>query len=187
LPDQKNRHKLCTLFGSICKRLGTVQPLLTALADEDWFVVRNIALVLGEINFPNTASSLVPLLNHKHQRVREEVIRSLGKVGDEMAIRGLGSFIVKEVKSEQAAIAIMTLSLLVHAGIDSTLIGAFNQIDHYETRISIVTALSRVNTTDSRKFLEVASKKSILEMITGRNKALRNAAKESLEVVSKGS
>lgn len=186
LSDQKERRKLCSLLTTMSKRLEDVSPLVTALSDPDWFIVRNIIMILGEINFPGTSKSLVPLLHHKHERVREECIRSLGKIGDDSAIDALGTFILKWDKPEEIAVAITTLSLLVHPGIDKKLIEAFNQINHYATRIAIVTALSRVCTQSSLKFLESVSKRSFIELITGRNKSLRKTASESLEQVKKG-
>jgi hypothetical protein len=46
--------------------------------DERWYVVRNVALVLGRVNRPRAATFLKKAVRHADARVRREAIRSLG-------------------------------------------------------------------------------------------------------------
>ena len=185
LADVKNRRKLCLLLTSVCKRLRSVQPLVRVLADLDWFLVRNAVMMLGDVNFPGTAQLIAPCLRHEHQRVREETIRSLGKMGDEAAVSALASFIAKWDKPEETFIAITALSLQPRPGVDEKLIQAYGLTEDYDTHVAIATALSRLATPASLNFLGILSKKSIMELITGRNKALRKAARGSFETVKR--
>lgn len=183
LSDVQNRRKLCLLLTAVSRRLKSVQAFIPALGDADWFLVRNVVMILGDVNMPGTAELIAPSLKHDHQRVREETIRSLGKIGNPSAVAALSSFVLTWDKSEEVFQAITALSFLPHAGIDERLIQAYNAKDDPETRLAIVTALSRVATPASLKFLEELSRRSIMEMLTGRNKALRSTAKESLGTV----
>lgn len=183
LEEMNSRRKLCLLLTSVCRRLKSIQPLLPALSDPDWFLVRNVVMILGDANQPGTSERIAPALYHEHPKVREAAIRSLGKIGDAAAVDALSSFVVKWNDHEESFTAITALSFLSMQGIEDKLILAYGRKDHYGTRIAIVTALSRLATPASLKFLGTAAKKSFLELITGANKELRNAARESLNKV----
>ncbi|MCU0648755.1 MAG: HEAT repeat domain-containing protein [Gemmatimonadaceae bacterium] len=58
--------------------LGT-GPLLDALRDERWFVVRNAALLLGEVDAPGTEAALAGAMGHTDVRVRLAVAGALLK------------------------------------------------------------------------------------------------------------
>lgn len=183
--DQANRLKLCALLTAVCKKLGA-KPFIAFLSDADWFVVRNVILILGNAGNPENAPAVVPLMKHAHQRVREEAIRSLGKLGGDSALDGLTSFIIKSDQKEEVGLAVTTLSLFNAAGVDSRLIQAYPQVKHDETRIGIATALGRIPTSPSEKFLVSLARRTWIEMLTGRNKSLRASAQESLEQLRKG-
>lgn len=183
LAEVNSRRKLCLLLTSVCKRLKSVQPLVPALSDPDWFVVRNVVMILGDLNFPETAQLVAPALQHEHPKVREAAVRSLGKTGGAAAVSYLASFIMKWDNREETFMAITALSFLTGDGVGEKLIEIYGKVDHYETRVTVLTALSRVATPASLKFLGTLSRKTFLEMITGANKELRKAAKDSFEKV----
>ena len=183
LEDVHKRRKLCLLLTTVCKKLGSVQPLVPALADPDWFLVRNVVMILGDANFPETAGLVAPALLHAHPKVREAAVRSLGKAGGPVAADALASFIVKWENREETFMAITALSLLPLPGIEGKLIEIYKKVDHYETRVTVAAALSRVVSPASLEFLGVISKKTFLELITGANKVLRNTARDSFEKV----
>lgn len=54
-------------------------PLVEALADARWFVVRNAALLLGELDAPGAESALATALTHADARVRAAVAGALMK------------------------------------------------------------------------------------------------------------
>lgn len=59
--------------------------LVDHLGDNRWYVVRNAAVILGEIGEPASAESLRSCLSHGDERVRREALRSLVKIGGEGA------------------------------------------------------------------------------------------------------
>lgn len=65
-------------------------PLLfDLLLDSRWFVVRNAAALLGEMNVEQTDVALLPLLQHKDERIRIAVARALTRVRTPKALQGL--------------------------------------------------------------------------------------------------
>lgn len=51
--------------------------IIPRLRDNRWFLVRNLVIVLRELNLPASVSPIKPLLQHDDQRVRQEVLKTL--------------------------------------------------------------------------------------------------------------
>ena len=126
---------------------------------------------------------MAQVLKHENVRVREEVIRTLGKLGSPFAIKSLSGFIAASKEKEEVALAITTLSLLSEQGVDIALIDCYNKITDYDLKIAVVSAMFRAPTPQTVKFLETVAQRSISEMFTGRNKKLRSAARETLAMI----
>lgn len=58
-----------------------VTLLTERLADERWYVVRNVAAILGEIGDAGSIGKLAQCLDHEDERVRKEALRSLSRIG----------------------------------------------------------------------------------------------------------
>jgi HEAT repeat protein len=63
-----------------------VAPLVSALADEDWAVRRDVAEALGQIRAPAATSHLNNRLGDDHPRVRIAVVRALAELGSRAAL-----------------------------------------------------------------------------------------------------
>jgi HEAT repeat protein len=63
--------------------------LFDLLTDSRWFVVRNAAALLGEMNVEHTDVALVPLLLHEDERIRIAVARALTRVRTPKALQAL--------------------------------------------------------------------------------------------------
>jgi HEAT repeat protein len=72
---------------------GTAVPvLLKLMRDNRWYMVRNLAAILGDIGLPEAVPELMLCLRHTDSRVSKEAIRSLAKIGGreaEAAIIGI--------------------------------------------------------------------------------------------------
>jgi len=102
---------------------GAEAPLLESLKSQEWFVLRNAVIVLGEIAGPERVQDLMPLLHHPDARVAGATIRAIGRLGGKSAesslIPLLGHkdpgiqtevlFILNEMKSKQAVPALIEL------------------------------------------------------------------------------
>jgi HEAT repeat protein len=63
--------------------------LLKRLDEPSWYLVRNAALLLGEIGGQSLVEPLASLLQHEEPRVRREAAGSLGKIGGPRAVAHL--------------------------------------------------------------------------------------------------
>ena len=80
--------------------------LFELLRDARWFVVRNAAALLGEMNVEHTDEALLPLLHHADERIRIAVARALTRVRTSKALQALHAAIsdpVAEVRRLSAA------------------------------------------------------------------------------------
>jgi HEAT repeat protein len=64
----------------------SIEPLITALKDEDWKVVKASALSLGKIGATSALDPLIALLEEKDPNIREGAAEALGKIGDRRAV-----------------------------------------------------------------------------------------------------
>jgi hypothetical protein len=77
--------------------------LLKRLDDSSWFLVRNLALLLGEIGGQSLVEPLAGLLLHPEPRVRREAAGALGKIGGSRAVAHLRQAILDPEVSTVAA------------------------------------------------------------------------------------
>ncbi len=75
LNDRKHRRLLCEILAEISKQ--DISALAEALDDEKWYLVRNIAMILGMIKATGSEKYLGKVLKHSDVRVRRETIRAL--------------------------------------------------------------------------------------------------------------
>lgn len=64
---------------------AAIPPLVAALQDERWYVVRNMVAILGEICSQECVGELQHAVGHADPRVRKETIRSLLNIGGKEA------------------------------------------------------------------------------------------------------
>ena len=75
LKDRKQRRLLCEILAEIGKH--DIDALAEALNDEKWYLVRNIAMILGMTNESDSVKHLEKVIKHMDVRVRREAIRAL--------------------------------------------------------------------------------------------------------------
>jgi len=73
---RRNLIKLIVSFGEMARPKVEI-----FLFDERWFVVRNMANILGEIKSEKSLNSLSRVMNHDEIRVQREVIKALTRIG----------------------------------------------------------------------------------------------------------
>ncbi|HEV8336853.1 MAG TPA: HEAT repeat domain-containing protein [Candidatus Polarisedimenticolia bacterium] len=66
-----------------------VPLLLKRLSDSSWYLVRNAAMLLGQIGGQSLVDPLAGLLQHEEPRVRREAATALGKIGGPRAVAHL--------------------------------------------------------------------------------------------------
>jgi HEAT repeat protein len=90
LAEEENwevRRGLINVLTSLGRAAAPV--LLKRLDDSSWFLVRNVAMLLGEIGGQGMVEPLAGLLKHPEPRVRREAASALGKIGGSRTIAHL--------------------------------------------------------------------------------------------------
>lgn len=83
-PDRTLRRHLCDwLVAAGPEALPRITPFA---ADSRWYLVRNVAYVLGEMGVPSTADALERVASHADSRVRRQAIRSLAKAAPQRVV-----------------------------------------------------------------------------------------------------
>jgi HEAT repeat protein len=79
-PDARNRLALVRLAGQLGS--GSIEVAVKYLADERWYVVRNMCGVLAELSDPQLAEHVAPALRHSDDRVQQSALKALVKTRD---------------------------------------------------------------------------------------------------------
>jgi hypothetical protein len=66
-----------------------VPSILKMMQDKRWYIVRNLAAILGDIGSPEAVPELLGCLHHTDIRVSKDAIRSLAKIGGREAESGV--------------------------------------------------------------------------------------------------
>lgn len=182
--DKDARQRLCRLLAALGRQFGG-GPLIRALGDQDYFQVVLVIGVLAEMGLPDLVDHLAPLLAHKHAKVRQTAVRTLGRVGGAKAAEALFGMIRSGEHPEEAAQAVTSVSLMTEPDLDKRLIEAYPGLKDYEMKVAVAAALGRLPSQKTREFLETQAKQSWYEWLSGLNKKLRMTAKASLEQARK--
>lgn len=75
--DARNRLALVRLAGQL--GAASIEVALKYLADERWYVVRNMCIVLAELRDPHLAEHIAPALRHADARVQQAALKALSK------------------------------------------------------------------------------------------------------------
>lgn len=96
LAEEQNRSLRHSYLGCILE-LGDIarDAAIAGLADERWYFVRNLVLILRELKDPSIQQHLICLSDHPHPKVRMEIIRTLQHfnhpAADHLLLRDLNS------------------------------------------------------------------------------------------------
>jgi HEAT repeat protein len=153
------------------------QPVIDRLDDPRWFVVRNLAVVLGRSGNHACLPALRSLVNHADHRVRAEALRALG-ILDSVGVDYFSDAMQDSHENvRQAAIALLGLRETTDA--DSILIeGLGSPTLDTDEKQRIIRVLADRPSADARQALdELANKRFTFSTKT---RLLRSAAREAL-------
>jgi HEAT repeat protein len=144
------------LFDVLVEMAAAVPALTRMLSDSRWFIVRNAADLLGEMNAGAAEDALVDLLRHTDDRVRRSATNALLRLGTPNALKAIYEA-VNDASPEvrmQAAAAIATKR---DGRTSATLIRAIEAEDDSDVQVAMIAALGRVGTSDAvQKLLKLA-------------------------------
>ncbi|HMC55800.1 MAG TPA: HEAT repeat domain-containing protein [Gemmatimonadaceae bacterium] len=174
-PRAEDRRMLVDLFRELT---DAVSALRRMLGDSRWFVVRNAADLLGEMQAATAETDLIGLLRHTDDRVRRAATNALLRLGTPRAMKGIYDAVADaspEVRM-QATVAIATRK---DSRTSTTLIRAIEDEDDADVQLAMVAALGRVATPDAvQKLIRLAEPDG--RLFRKKSRSLRVAAVEAL-------
>ena len=174
--DRARRRTLLDVLGR--EAASDPRRVTERLDDERWFVVRNLAIVLGRSGNSVCAPAVRRLLGHQDHRVRVEVLRSLSSL-DSGSVEYFGEALVDSHESvRQAAIAMLGVRGTSES--DSLLIGALWSANlDTDEKERVVRVLGERQSSDARQAIESLAKKRFT--LSAKVRQLRSTAREVLE------
>ena len=135
-------------FDCLVRLHAGVPALVHMLGDARWYVARNAADLLGEMQVPEAESPLAELLRHDDDRVRRAATTALAKLGTPKAVQALRDALrdtSPQVRMQAAA------GLAARKGVKSasTLAKALDTEPDVEVQLMILSALGRVATAEA--------------------------------------
>ncbi|HET8577159.1 MAG TPA: HEAT repeat domain-containing protein [Methylomirabilota bacterium] len=76
--DRRTRVLMCEVLARVGP--AVIPVLLPLLADQRWFVARNVLYILGKVRHSSALTSILAALDHPHPRVRVEAIRAVSLI-----------------------------------------------------------------------------------------------------------
>ena len=135
-------------FDALVKLNAGVPALIHMLGDARWYVARNAADLLGEMQAPEAEQPLSEMLKHDDDRVRRAAATALGKLGTPKAVLALHGALKDSAPQVrlQAAAGLAARRGEKNAG---TLLRALDEEGDGEVQIAILQALGRLATPDA--------------------------------------
>jgi len=152
------------------------------LADDRWYVVRNMVSILGHIGNERSLGPLMRIINHDDVRIQREVIHALTKIGGKQVIIFLLK-LLEDAEAQQAIIIINALGVLGDTMATAPLVDIARKRDilyrNYELRKEAINNLGRLKSPEAINALGKILLKG--EFLGGlRNEDLRISAVKAL-------
>jgi len=124
-----------------------IELLAGNIANEQWYVIRNVAAILGDMRSSTGTLYLSQALKHADRRVRHEAVNSLGKIGSGQAARTLATVLSRD-DIETAQAAVRWLGMLGSVDAVSDLVRLMDSLGNSsaerQLKLSIVDALTQI-------------------------------------------
>jgi HEAT repeat protein len=130
-------------FDALVRLKAGTTTLVHMLGDPRWYVARNAADLLGELNAIDADVPLTELLGHDDDRVRRAAAHALGKLGTANAVVALRKAL-KDQSPHVRSLAAVGLAARKGARSAGTLVRALETEPDIEVQIAILSALGRV-------------------------------------------
>lgn len=104
LNNSRARRMLCEVLIEIGK--GNMELIIPFIDDHRWFLVRNIAYILGRMGKESALPTIQKALNHEEARVRREAIQALGIIGSSKAFDLLGKALSDQDDRNRSMVAL---------------------------------------------------------------------------------
>jgi hypothetical protein len=143
--SQRDRH---VYFGALVQLKAGVTSLLHMLEDPQWFVVRNAAEMLGELQVREAEKPLTDLLKHDDERVRRAVIGALMRLGTVRAMQAIQAGLA-DAAPDMRAEAAAALVTRKDGRSTATLLQALEDEKDEQVQAAFLLALGKLGTPEA--------------------------------------
>lgn len=157
----------------------TRAALLQMLDDPRWYVVRQAALLLADLQAPDAERPLADLLSHADDRVRRGAVYALNRFDSAFVFDALARALGDGAASVRLA-AIAAIAARKNARSAARLSQAIDDETETEVQFALLAALGRVGTSEGVQTLARAAEAASGFFKTKKNAALRVAAVHAL-------
>lgn len=137
-----------TYYNLLARMRAAVPALIHMLEDPRWFVARNAAELLGEMEARESEQPLARLLRHDDERVRRAASQALVRIGTGGALHAVQQA-VQDADPGLRQAAAAALGQRKDAPTAATLLRALDKEEDEEVQLAIVTALGRVGSAEA--------------------------------------
>jgi HEAT repeat protein len=170
------------IFAALREMKEGTDQLVDMLAHPQWFVVRNVAELVGELGLEDTVPTLAKLLGHEDERVRKAVALALAKIGS----RAVAEPLRRALRDKSPGVRIQAalgVGGRKSSALAMPLVVAMEEEEDEEVERELLLALGRIGSADAVqaliKFAQPAGR------LFGRKPAaLRIAAVEALRIAA---
>ncbi|HYD52406.1 MAG TPA: HEAT repeat domain-containing protein, partial [Gemmatimonadaceae bacterium] len=145
-----------TYYNLLVRLRAGVAALVHMLGDHRWYVARNAADLLGEMQAHEGEPGLIQLLHHADDRVRRAASIALVRLGTTRAVQAVHDAMRAE-SSDLRLMAAAALGSRKDHQTAQTLVKAFEKEQNEEVQLAIIAALGRVGTPDAVNRLILAA------------------------------
>ncbi len=158
------------------------EHIIRALADDRWFVRRNMCIILGQVGGEASLPALGGLLEDKEPRVRIEALRSMNKIGGQAC----EPWAIKAIHDKDPEVKKEALTLLGQIGGEASVDGLcelylkkdiLGRTESNEVKRQIIQALGGIGTKSAAAFL--------MKVAKDRDQELAGAAVKTLQELMK--
>ncbi len=137
------------------------------LHHHEWFVVRNVADLVGELRIEEAVPGLGEAVTHDDMRVRLSAGLALAKIGTPSAVKHLGTLL----RDDQSKIRLEVVKAVTGRGLGALAMPLVNAADTEEeeaVRLEMYRALGRIGSNDAvQALIKVAKPKGLLTRLPG--------------------
>ncbi|HET9151454.1 MAG TPA: HEAT repeat domain-containing protein [Gemmatimonadales bacterium] len=142
-------------FGALKQMTEGTELLVNMLTHDEWFVVRNVADLTGELRLENAVPRLARHVNHEDERVRRSVAAALGRIAAPGCAEPLRALLRDKAPAVRLAV-VQNLDERLR-GVAMSVAVAMESEDRPDLVREMLLALGRMGSTESVKVLARAA------------------------------
>jgi len=156
LVESESMEQRRALYNAL-RQVNTASPLLgRLLLHDEWFVVRNVAELCGDLRAEDTVPQLARHVNHGDERVRRAVAGALAKIGTPIAVEPLRQML-RDPSPQVRLQAVQGLDGTRSRGLAMSLALSAEEETNADVLRELLLALGRIGTPDAVQALARAA------------------------------